>query len=735
MKRIILAAVGAALAATALAQSKLDAPAAQLKALAQSAAVAKSRGADVRALAPASTATAKQAYIVTFEDEQAAADLCAGTDLDVIDQRADMAIILLSPADVEDLEARSDVRRISLGYDNKAHLNMARPSGNVSPIHAGTGLDKAYTGKGVVVGMMDTGVDVNHLSFLDANGKPRAKRLYVLNGNGFEQYTNETAISNYTRDTKDETHGTHVMGIMAGAYNGKGAQAYINPATGRFVSTSTKVLDFNGVATEADLVPCAGTLGGNNPSIAAAQILKYAQSVGAPAVMNMSLGHNWGPHDGSSDACRYFAEVGKNMIICVSAGNEASEVINYHKDFTATDKQVKTIVSKNAGSMGLIDIWGVDSTPFTATIAAVNKTTGAIEYSYKFDKTATLTGMAYTVPDYVHDAKFDTYFGKTGAVLVTTNVDSNNNRYNIYFQYQLAGSSNYYTALIIDGVAGKSVDLYCGGSDETISSQGLAGYVDGNDTQCINDLACGKNTISVGAYLNRTQYCTLDGNTWTFKGYNEGQLAPFSSYGKNFQGEQLPHITAPGMGIISAYSNYYVAAGNIGAKEVTASVTGTSRSSYWAEMSGTSMSSPFVAGVCALWLQADPTLTVNDIKAIMKDTAKKDNFTSVNPERWGYGKIDALAGLKKILTQGAVSSVTADREILINSTGSNTWDIFAPSATKIDARLFGMNGALASSVTADGENASLDASSLAPGIYVLRVDAAGSTATRKIAVR
>ena len=81
-------------------------------------------------------------------------------------------------------------------------------------------------------------------------------------------------------------------------------------------------------------------------------------------------------------------------------------------------------------------------------------------------------------------------------------------------------------------------------------------------------------------------------------------------------------------------------------------------------MQGTSMSAPFVAGIVATWLQAYPQLTPEQLREVMKSTARKDTFTGTLEEgdnNWGYGKVDALNGLKQcinIATAGCESLET-----------------------------------------------------------------------------
>ncbi|MBL0032589.1 MAG: S8 family peptidase [Bacteroidetes bacterium] len=64
--------------------------------------------------------------------------------------------------------------------------------------------------------------------------------------------------------------------------------------------------------------------------------------------------------------------------------------------------------------------------------------------------------------------------------------------------------------------------------------------------------------------------------------------------------------------------------------------------------SGTSMSSPMVAGICALYLQKNPTATWLDVKTAILNCADHDNFTgSTLPDNnWGYGKVNAYASVR-----------------------------------------------------------------------------------------
>lgn len=60
------------------------------------------------------------------------------------------------------------------------------------------------------------------------------------------------------------------------------------------------------------------------------------------------------------------------------------------------------------------------------------------------------------------------------------------------------------------------------------------------------------------------------------------------------------------------------------------------RLNLWKQELGTSMATPFVSGSIALWLQANPHLTIDDVKEIIAKTSTvDDDVRSGNPAKWG----------------------------------------------------------------------------------------------------
>ncbi len=743
MKKFLLSSlVMSACLLSAGAQDKVDAATAEYLSMAELKAEAASRGAEIRLLPGGEAAGQPKTFILTLTEASVATRL-ASEGFDILNCRDELALASLDAAAIRALVSDPEVLAISSAYDAVPYLATARQATGVSDIAAGTGLPQSYDGTGVVCSMMDTGFDPNHVNFQDASGNPRISRMWVITGNNsaVREYNTPEQIKAYTTDNSNQTHGTHVLGIMAGYYGGNGAVAKYNDRTGRLQISQNSSIPYYGVATGADLVPSIGTLDGENILRACDKLSEYAKSVGKPAVMNLSLGHNTGPHDGTTAANRYMAKIGKEMIICVSAGNEGGSPISYEKTFTVSDNSIKSCVSATPVADGILDIWGADASALKVTFAAVNKTNGSVVYSYVApeNSTAYITGSYYTASGYIHDTAFDNAFGTKGAVIMTSRVNPDNNRYNVFVSFQTErGSSNpgdaVVPAIIVEGKVGQKAYLFCGSNGVVLRDNGIAGYVSGNDANTINDMACADNIISVGAYVNQKQFPTLAGER-EFNGGEKNGIAPFSSYGTRFDGTKLPIIAGPGMGMISSYSHYYMQAHPSEQTTASASVTKGNRTSWWAEMSGTSMSSPFVAGVMALWLQADPTLTIDEVKEILKVTAKQDEFTAAAPHRFGYGKIDALAGIRHILGTGGVADVKVDNDILVNEVSRGCYEIFAAGAQQVSAALYSLNGALAASVTANGDTASLSTDGIASGVYVLRASAGGNTVTRKVVVR
>jgi subtilisin family serine protease len=91
---------------------------------------------------------------------------------------------------------------------------------------------------------------------------------------------------------------------------------------------------------------------------------------------------------------------------------------------------------------------------------------------------------------------------------------------------------------------------------------------------------------------------------------------------------------------------------------------GTTRTDGWGVFSGTSAAAPQLAAICALLLEADPTLTPGDIKAILKRTARDVSTGSANPASDPAGNgLRASVGLDGATGSGLVDAFAAFQQV------------------------------------------------------------------------
>ncbi len=665
--------------------------------------------------------------------------------------RADMAIVELPLGGVERLAATPAVRNVTFGNEMRPLMNKARTASEANRVingaNAANGLNKNYRGSGVIAGMMDNGLDANHVNFMKSDGTSRIERIWLMSLNSDydavpTEYSSPSAIAGFTTDSRDATHATHVAGIMAGSYNGKGTVAVEDADNGSCYVAEANV-PFYGIASEASLALGCGRLYDACILLAGDKLLTYAQSQGKPAVFNLSVGSTMGPHDGTDDFCRYLAELGKEMIICIAAGNDGASNVSIQHQFSAAAPEVKTFIPLGTG--GVVDTWGDNSQPFSAQFVIYDTTTGKITYSRSIDASAdyaAFTTEQNPTNGYTYDSNLASAFTSSD-VYMEKQVNANNNRYNIYIQYSLTqatGKSNLVPGLVFTGNPGVGINSWLYMDGQSFSSRGVAGWNPGNPSQSISGMACGDNVIVVGSYVSRDKWPTLTGN---FYGYNSpdvrvGYVSDFTSYGTS-AGRSLPDFCAPGEGVVSSYSTYYIddhfSADQVKtcSAQVESTVGTKSRENYWYVSQGTSRATPYVSGVAALMLEADPTLA-KDV-ARMKTLLTTHMLPHVSADakehqQWGAGRISAYEGMLALLGKpSAISNVgaDADRRLLIDQQPGMI-RVALPGENGLTVTLHTLAGASAATATGAGDELTLSTQALPAGVYI--VNATGTTGQR-----
>jgi hypothetical protein len=312
---------------------------------------------------------------------------------------------------------------------------------------------------------------------------------------------------------------------------------------------------------------------------------------------------------------------------------------------------------------------------------------------------------------------------------------TNNGSTNIRFGVNISNTSD--DSFYVNGYC----DAYTG-DEVKFSQEGVSGYVTGNDVGSINGMACGEKVIAVGAWVSRTTMPTLSNSSTTYASSGSvGQIASFSSYGAAYgpSGKrQLPLVCAPGAQIISSVSRYWVDNQSMTKSSLNAYSNGNNRDNQWYYMQGTSMSCPFVTGSIALWLEACPSLRVAEVQQILAETSTTDSNTTPS-DKWGAGKINVLAGLKKAIDMNAsVKSIladNADENLIVVSNGSKQYEVSCVGVNNLSCTLYNLQGAAVATAASNGDTINLDASAVQDGIYVLSVNAAGQKLARKLVVK
>lgn len=698
MKKIVTLALSLFICLSATSQSKLNPAGRHALTLYKQEAV-KSRA----AVPPTVT------MLVRF-DEESDADVLAESGYDVVGKYGPVALVRAAITEAENLASMKQVRSISFGNKRSMRMNAARATAEVDRAHTGItsgDVTHAFTGEGVILGLMDIGINPNHINF-----ENRVERLWHFTGDdGSSTEYDATTVANFSTDDKSETHGTHVVGIMAGGYRG-------NVTTHNGSSTVTGAFTHYGVAPGASLALSCGVAYDANILKGVENVISYAESQGKPVAVNLSLGSNGGPQDGTDDFSVALDALGERGLICVAAGNEGADDMSIEKTFTASDKTVSTILFYNntyaSSNDGILDIWGDDGETFTVKISSISST-GALTNTV-------------TIPTSTNGSEYQLTSGvRSGDVYYYSGVNPNNGRYNVYLYFDNAlPPSKRRFAISVTGKADHKVNIYFGGystfSDRySATSNAISGYTAGTPDNSINALGCGSNVITVGAFSTTTSWRSLDGYK-SSTSQTVGDYASFSSYGHDFSGRQLPEISAPGTVIMSSFSSPYIDGGyGESSTDMVASVKNGTTTYYWGPMQGTSMSCPFVTGTIGLWLQADPTLTVDDVREVMKKTSTTDSYTTATPERFGYGKINAAKGLEYILNKASLGTVTDDGHNVIVIPTAEGYDVTAAGASSLSASLYDLQGRCIATAHSESNHLSISADAISAGVYILKV--------------
>jgi len=545
-------------------------------------------------------------------------------------------------------------------------------------------------GRSVMIGLADTGLDVTHAEMRDADGRTRVAWLLDLskppsgdhpdleNRFGVKDDTGKVVLGRvYARADIEKI----LEGIKDGSCQGTGCVAPTDEighgthVTGIAAGSGVNGSRYGGIAPRADIVFVRVTRGPsdgieNDDLVRAVEFMfDRADAEKQPMVANLSLGSDFGPHDGTFLWEQAIAsQVGPEHpghIVVAAAGNSGSIVESpIHQSVRVTEGAVMRVPIRTRGaSSGSVQVWvtlrrgadlkiGLDG-PDGEWIAPIpiGRQSGKNERDYN---AGVIFGSGIEnspVPP-----------GSRGGVVV--------------WQGRWP-SGTYSITLEGQGMA----ELYLQGlGDASLASERPAVFASGVREGTINLPATHPAIIGVGCTVNRPRWTSISGTevalkvavldaegglpisraitaqapTSTSRDLLDGEVCWFSSSGPTATGVPKPEIAAPGALVVSAMSRSALP-GSPGSVFSSGSCPPTPGGApdrrclqideTHAIATGTSMSSPVVAGVVALLLQQDPTLTQDKVLALLQAGVHRYRMSTVFDDRAGPGEVDAMGSL------------------------------------------------------------------------------------------
>jgi len=518
--------------------------------------------------------------------------------------------------------------RLSLPY--KLHHDLSIPDAHGDAKRTQSPPLSGFNGNNVVVGLVDSGIQYQHDDFKNPDGTTRIYSIWdqLTVGTAPQPYNygNECTQAQINAGTCGETdaigHGTHVAGSAAGD----------GSATGNGVPQ----FKYAGMANKATIVMVKTDFTDKGLIDAVKYIFAKATLLGRPAVVNMSLGTNLGPHDGTLDLeLGLNALVGPGKVIVASSGNEQSTRQHGHLVSTVALDSLTFAVPTYAGSgisndFFLIDGWYEDSDNYTVTVVS---------------PTGIVHGPVTRGNFYISSNNSD------GRVYIENDVIlTNNNDVNVYIEVsdQLgspiprAGGWRIRVTPVAVTSAGHVHFWSYSNLSPTYPDAVFATKFDPEMT--IGAPATADSLISVGAHVTKSSWTSsavgLPG-PWQFVPPEAvNALGTFSGLGPRRDGAIKPDLTAPGSAIASALSTTWVAGGAGAGWQPTLAVD----DGKHAVLQGTSMAAPHVTGAVAMMLQLNPTLNPTQVRNILAANTRRDGPVlaagAVPNKFFGWGKLD-----------------------------------------------------------------------------------------------
>lgn len=547
---------------------------------------------------------------------------------------------------VKDLAAftkHPSVRYVSLDRKASMQLNNARKDIGADRVHVGLDLPMPYTGKGIITGLVDIGLEYTHPSFRNESGdSTRILQAWAQNlkvgkhPNGFDygvEFVGQRELYQAQFDSMvGPSHGTIVLGCMAaGGYGSEGK--------------------YKGIAPASDIIAITSNYQESSLFDGMIYFFNETQKRGKRGVFNLSWGSQIGPHDGTSLFDQSMDSLINTGAVVIGAAGNWGETKLHLKHPNTASSTTTLIKQGNSSDFSICDIWGQPLSRFSVQLHAIDKTSGSVTHS------------SYVYPTQSNaDSLYRFVFGKdtTTIYIINTARDARNKRPNSFVAFRHdPAKTNHQIALTI--TSSRNEVHAWGGQNASFTNQlenggTMPNYTDGNTEYTIGELGgTSKNLLTAGSHLSRSAFVNI-GSERRKLSVDSGMVTRFSSQGPTLDGRIKPEITAPTGAAFPAnrFSPWY--------KPVTSQeliiqdgLFQRNDSTWcWIVDEATSFSAPIVSGAAALLLEADPTLTGTQIKDRIIKAAKNDAFTgniaTTGSNKWGWGKLNIYQAISAVVT-------------------------------------------------------------------------------------
>ena len=589
----------------------------------------------------------------------------------------DIATVQTDASRLPELAALASVKRMWATTYRRPVNDRARQSVGIDNLSGQRVVSQ--TGAGVVVGLVDTGIDFRHADFTvpGSGGKQtRIKflldmtvynsKIVTIGGKDFEidpswNYTlpggnlpigklyNSSDINaalavakpaqsaDSVKERDKNGHGTHVAGIAAGnglaAPSAPGVYSGMAPAADLIVVKASRENDGND-----DFI--------NDDEVSALQFIQtQAGALNEPFVINLSLGIQAGPHDGTSPdeiAIDNIVNGGAGRAVCVAAGNEGSDSV--HAQATVPANGGSLTLNFNANQPNFIDLYSAPrgtstSGRYSVTLTEPDgKTLGPL--SFDVNGFANGTGQLSDSSVQLWDALDD-----------KGDSDPSNDQADIFMEFQDGAKTGTWQITLTNG-SGEPASTFDAWADGGANPDGsnptqFTNFVD-NNSHLVGSPGTSRGAITVGAYVTRSASLTI------------GDFAFFTSPGPTADGRQKPEISAPGYYLYSSRTSDNPPPTDLSKDPMFIYGTGSNAlasgvsPSLYGGLAGTSMSTPVVTGSVALMLQANRNLTNTDIKTLIESNSAHDQFDATGwNSRFGFGKLSVPGAISGGVTSQA----------------------------------------------------------------------------------